>query len=295
MVPICRLPAHFSECTAFLSDQIYGFAKLYDLTVTENKDTVIINDSLETMCNCDDHSAWKFFPDCLLDLQFSKSTTRLFGEVTITLSSRSVSICDVASSMMITWERRRIARASATSCLSPELREPVGLIIISRLAMFLDSGSSLRFVKWHRCNASQHSASVCSPNGSKLLRIVPVNSETSWLTIVCEIWKVNVTKWNKLDWSYNSGTQVFQTYCCYIDTVESVEVTGRKHHCATLQFDYNTYIIFPPLGSIILSNDKANVDFPERKELSTIFVRQGKRLTGACSPNLQIWIIFLRW
>lgn len=90
--------------------------------------------------------------------------------------------------MMTTLLRRSTARASATSCRSPALSDPVWLIgvsIVTAAVFVFPPGPLSTDERWQRSRTSQHSASVCSENGSRLLRIVPEKSDTSWLTIVC--------------------------------------------------------------------------------------------------------------
>ena len=87
--------------------------------------------------------------------------------------------------MTIMFVLRKIARAKATSWRSPALKDPPWLIGISRVKLSFSELRFNRLMRWHLSRTSQHSRSVCSSNGSKLLRIVPENKETSWLTIVC--------------------------------------------------------------------------------------------------------------
>jgi len=83
--------------------------------------------------------------------------------------------------MIIMFVLLRIARAIATSCFSPALREP-WVIGMSRTSSIVCSSNAGR---WHRLNTSLHSSVECSFRGSILLLTVPEKSETSWLMIVC--------------------------------------------------------------------------------------------------------------
>ena len=148
-----------------------------------------------------------------------------------TWSSRLVSIWEVASSMITILLRRRSARAIATSCLSPALREPVWLMGMSRLTFESESCWVLDFrmvVRWHRSRTSQHSLSVCSSKGSKFERMVPVNRDTSWLMIVYRI-HVNFcpTRSKGQHAAYYSSSQIIETQCTDIDTVNSGNVASE--------------------------------------------------------------------
>lgn len=153
--PIAALFAHRPKYAIRILDEISGRIELEYPTFTKNEDPVIIYDCFQTMRNCDDLSASLDIHKCLEQvprtIAFASSSlivlwicktmslNSLLESNTRTASSTTVSIWEVASSRTTTWEPRRIALASATSCLSPALREPTALIGVSSPPMSFTS------------------------------------------------------------------------------------------------------------------------------------------------------------
>lgn len=160
--------------------------------------------------------------------------------------------------MTIMFVLRKIARAKATSWRSPALRDPPWLIGISRVKLPFPELRFNRLMRWHLSRTSQHSRSVCSPNGSKLLRIVPENKETSWLTIVCRETQ------NKYPGKFVVNIPTIRFLRSSRPMVEmSIPSILMLNQFSIHNFFWSaTHTILPPLGSTIRSKERASVDLP---------------------------------
>ena len=164
---------------------------------------------------------------------------------------------------MMTWECRRIARAKATSCFSPALREADGSTLSSSFQLSPNREVPFAFTRWHLVRASQHSWSECSPKGSRLLLIVPENKDTSWLTMVCQQSVRDLRDFSNSH--YYACPEVLKSNCTDVDAIQTDMSKCDQETCAIP--GVSTYIILPAVGSTMRSKDIAKVDLPSTIKL----------------------------
>jgi hypothetical protein len=124
--------------------------ELYDLPFPQDQHPIIVKHSVEPMRDSEHNCPLEFLADRALDLKkrtLSLAHAYVCAHRSRTSSSSSTSICEVASSIMMTLVRLRIALAKATSCLSPALNEPplsMGISKMLEVVLCLRSRRSVR-------------------------------------------------------------------------------------------------------------------------------------------------------
>jgi hypothetical protein len=127
LLPIGTSPAHGSENSTLVLQQGSRGIELHDPALSQDQYSVAVKHGIEPMRDCEHDRLPKLLADRALDLKeravsLAHATTRTCDSRTS--SSSSMSICEVASSMIMTLVCLRIALANAINCLSPALNEP---------------------------------------------------------------------------------------------------------------------------------------------------------------------------
>jgi len=74
--PIGAFATHLSKCPLRHIQQCFGGIKLYDLSVVQHEDSVVVHDCPEAVRNGNNNGVRKFLPDCLLYLLIKQKDQR---------------------------------------------------------------------------------------------------------------------------------------------------------------------------------------------------------------------------
>jgi hypothetical protein len=113
--------------------------------------------------------------------------------------------------------------------------------------------------RWQLSNTCMHSSVVHLLRGSRLLRIVPENNATSWLTMVYIVRTVRMSLSKKH--GFGLTTRVLRSSSPSVD-MSMPSILNRVKNDKSHNSIGHPHRIFPPEGSIMRRSDIAKVDLP---------------------------------